>query len=187
MAAVERDGELVLTRGVRASVFDSEGNEYLDLTAGLWFANVGHGRTEIADAMGAQAGRLAAYSTFGDMANEPVLELADRLAAIAPVPDSKVFFTSGGSDAVDTAAKLVRRYWSLRGQPQRTTIITRERAYHGMHWGGTAHGRHRAQPSGVRGVGRRRRARGVGLDRRPGAGDRRAGRRHAWRPSSASR
>jgi adenosylmethionine-8-amino-7-oxononanoate aminotransferase len=72
------------------------------------------------------------------MANEPVVALADRLAAIAPVPGSKVFFTSGGSDAVDTAAKLVRRYWALRGQPRRTTIITRERAYHGMHWGGSA-------------------------------------------------
>ncbi len=140
MAAVERDGELVLTRGVQASVFDRAGNEYLDLTAGLWFANVGHGRAEIAEAMAEQAGRLAAYSTFGDMANEPVLALADRLAEISPVPDSKVFFTSGGSDAVDTAAKLVRRYWSLRGQPQRTTIITRDRAYHGMHWGGTAMG-----------------------------------------------
>jgi putrescine---pyruvate transaminase len=69
-----------------------------------------------------------------------VLALADRLATIAPVSDSKVFFTSGGSDAVDTAAKLVRRYWTLVGQPRRTTIITRDRAYHGMHWGGTAMG-----------------------------------------------
>ena len=103
MSTVERDGELVLTRGLQASVFDREGNEYLDLTAGLWFANVGHGRAEIAEARGDQAGRLAAYSTFGDMANEPVLALADRLAGIAPVADSKVFFTSGGSDAVDTS------------------------------------------------------------------------------------
>jgi putrescine aminotransferase len=140
MSAVERDGELVLTRGSQASVFDRAGNEYLDLTAGLWFANVGHGRAEIAEAMAEQAGRLAAYSTFGDMANEPVLALADRLSAMAPVTESKVFFTSGGSDAVDTAAKLVRRYWSLRGEPQRTTIVTRDRAYHGMHWGGTAMG-----------------------------------------------
>lgn len=138
MSAVEAAGELVLTRGSGASVFDAAGREYLDLTAGLWFANVGHGRTEIADAMGAQAASLAAYSTFGDMANEPVLALAERLAHLAPVPGSKVFFTSGGSDAVDTAAKLVRRYWSVQGQSRRTTIITRERAYHGMHWGGTA-------------------------------------------------
>ena len=138
MASVERDGELVLTSGVGAVVVDDGGREYLDLTAGLWFANVGHGRTEIADAMGAQARELAAYSTFGDMANRPVLELADRLAGIAPMSDAKVFFTSGGSDSVDTAAKLVRRFWSIQGHPGRTTIITRERAYHGMHWGGTA-------------------------------------------------
>ncbi|MFL6179750.1 MAG: aspartate aminotransferase family protein [Actinomycetes bacterium] len=138
MASVERGGEFVLTSGVGAVVVDDAGREYLDLTAGLWFANVGHGRTEIADAMGAQAGQLAAYSTFGDMANRPVLELADRLASIAPMADAKVFFTSGGSDSVDTAAKLVRRYWSIQGHPGRTTIITRERAYHGMHWGGTA-------------------------------------------------
>lgn len=138
MSAVEAVGELVLARGSGASVFDADGREYLDLTAGLWFANVGHGRREIADAMGAQASALAAYSTFGDLANEPVLGLAERLAVLAPVPDSKVFFTSGGSDAVDTAAKLVRRYWSVVGRPHKTTIITRERAYHGMHWGGTA-------------------------------------------------
>lgn len=138
MSAVERDGELVLSHGSGSSVVDVDGTVYLDLTAGLWFANVGHGRAEIADAMGAQAGRLAAYSTFGDMANGPIVELADRLSSIGPVPGSKVFFTSGGSDAVDTAAKLVRRYWAVRDVPQRTTIVTRERAYHGMHWGGTA-------------------------------------------------
>jgi adenosylmethionine-8-amino-7-oxononanoate aminotransferase len=138
MSEVERDGELVLSTGSGATVTDESGREYLDLTAGLWFTNVGHGRREIADAMAQQAGRLAAYSTFGDMANRPVLDLADRLSAMAPMPDAKVFFTSGGSDSVDTAAKLVRRHWSLRGSPERTTIITRARAYHGMHWGGTA-------------------------------------------------
>jgi adenosylmethionine-8-amino-7-oxononanoate aminotransferase len=138
MASVESDGELVLASGSGAVVVDEGGTEYLDLTAGLWFANVGHGRIEIADAMGAQAHTLAAYSTFGDMANRPVLELADRLADIAPMANAKVFFTSGGSDSVDTAAKMVRRFWSIMGHPGRTTIITRERAYHGMHWGGTA-------------------------------------------------
>jgi adenosylmethionine-8-amino-7-oxononanoate aminotransferase len=138
MAAVERDGELVLERGIGASVFDEHGREYLDLTAGLWFANVGHGRQAIAQAMAGQGLQLAAYSSFGDMANRPVLDLAERLASFAPVADSKVFFTSGGSDSVDTAAKLVRRYWSVRGHSARTTIVTRERAYHGMHWGGTA-------------------------------------------------
>ena len=137
MSAVERDGEFVITRGEGRYVFDRSGQRYLDMTAGLWFANVGHGRQEIADAVAEQTAKLASYSTFGDVANEPVLALAERISQIAPVPGSKVFFTSGGSDAVDTAAKLVRRYWHEVGEPSRTTIITRDRAYHGMHWGGT--------------------------------------------------
>jgi adenosylmethionine-8-amino-7-oxononanoate aminotransferase len=138
MSSVERDGELVLAEAEGPVVTDEDGRHYLDLTAGLWFANVGHGRAEIAAAMADQARSLAAYSTFGDMANRPALDLADRLAALAPMADAKVFFTSGGSDSVDTAAKLVRRFWSLQGHAGRTTIITRTRAYHGMHWGGTA-------------------------------------------------
>ena len=137
MSAVEREGEFVITRGYGQYVFDQAGERYLDMTAGLWFANVGHGRQEIADAVAEQTARLASFSTFGDMANEPVLALAERIAQISPVPGSKVFFTSGGSDAVDTAAKLVRRYWHEVGEPTRTTIVTRDRAYHGMHWGGT--------------------------------------------------
>src|SRR5262249_26334091 len=106
--------------------------------AGLWFANVGHGRQEIADAIGAQAARLAAHHTFGDVANRPVLDLADRVASIAPVPGSKVFFTSGGSDSVDSAVKLARRYWDQVGQPERTVVVVRDKAYHGMHMAGTS-------------------------------------------------
>ncbi len=138
MAEVDVAGELVLESGDGQYVVDEEGRRYLDATAGLWFANVGHGRREIADAVGRQAATLAAHSVFGDMANRPALDLAERVASLAPVADSKVFFTSGGSDSVDTAAKLVRRFWQVKGQAQRTTIITRDRAYHGMHWGGTA-------------------------------------------------
>ena len=138
MAVVERDGPFVLSRGEGQFVFDASERRYLDMTAGLWFANVGHGRTEIADAVGAQAAQLAHFSGFGDMTEQPALELAERVAAIAPVPDSKVFFTSGGSDAVDTAKKLVRRYWNVVGEPRRRIMLTRERAYHGMHWGGTS-------------------------------------------------
>jgi adenosylmethionine-8-amino-7-oxononanoate aminotransferase len=81
---------------------------------------------------------VAAYSTFGDYATQPTIDLAERLAGIAPVPGSKVFFTSGGSDSVDTAAKLARRYWHEVGQPQRTYVLGREKAYHGMHYAGTA-------------------------------------------------
>ncbi|MGH3386300.1 MAG: aspartate aminotransferase family protein [Nocardioidaceae bacterium] len=138
MGAVERDGEFVLTRGDGVRVYDAHGTEYLDATAGLWFAMVGHGRTELGVAAAEQIGTLAAYSTFGDYAVPATTELAERLATIAPVPDSKIFFTSGGSDSIDTAAKLARRYWHEVGKPQRTVVLGREKAYHGMHVAGTA-------------------------------------------------
>lgn len=138
MGAVERDREFVIARGEGCHVYDTEGNRYLDATAGLWFTNVGHGRAELAEVAARQMSTLAAYSTFGDYATPSTLELADRLAGIAPVPGSKVFFTSGGSDSVDTAAKLARRYWHEVGQPSRTIVIGRQKAYHGMHYAGTA-------------------------------------------------
>lgn len=138
MGAVERDGEFVVARGDGAWIWDAEGRRYLDATAGLWFTNVGHGRTEIADAVAQQIGRIAAYSTFGDYAVDTTVALAERLAAIAPVPGSKVFFTSGGSDSVDTAVKLARRYWRECGRAGKTIVIGREKAYHGMHVAGTA-------------------------------------------------
>jgi adenosylmethionine-8-amino-7-oxononanoate aminotransferase len=138
MGAVERDGEFIISRGEGAYVFDAEGNRYLDATAGLWFANVGHGRAELADAAAAQMRRIASYSIFGDYVTEPTVELAERLAGIAPVAGSKVFLTSGGSDSVDTAAKLARRYWNEVGRPDKRVMLGRERAYHGMHYAGTA-------------------------------------------------
>ena len=138
MGAVQRDGEFVVSRGEGAWIWDTAGRRYLDATAGLWFTNVGHGRTEIADAVAAQIGRIAAYSTFGDYAVDTTVALADRLAAMAPVPESKIFFTSGGSDSVDTAVKLARRYWAEVGRPTKSMIIGREKAYHGMHVAGTA-------------------------------------------------
>lgn len=130
--------ELVLVRGEGTRVWDEDGTEYLDATAGLWFANVGHGRTEIADAVAAQLGTLAAHHVFGDHANRPALDLAERVAALAPVPDAAVFFGTGGAEAVDTAAKIVRRYWALVGQPERTVIVSRTHAYHGTAAYGTS-------------------------------------------------
>jgi putrescine aminotransferase len=130
--------ELVLTRGERCRIWDDGGAEYVDATAGLWFANVGHGREEIAEAVGLQLRTLAAHHIFGDQANRPALALARRLAALAPVPDAAVFFTSGGGEAVDTAAKIVRRHWALIGQPQRTVIVSRSHAYHGTNAFGTS-------------------------------------------------
>ena len=138
MASVQAHGELELVRGDGVWVFDDHNRPYLDATASLWYCNVGWGRTEIADAAAAQMRRLPAYSTFGDLTNRPADELASRIAALAPVPGSKVFLTSGGSDSIDTATKMARRYWQLRGAPERTVLIRREKAYHGMHTAGTS-------------------------------------------------
>lgn len=138
MAAVCAGGELVIERGDGIHVWDEAGRRYLDATAALWYCNVGYGRDEIADAAAAQMRRLSAYSTFGDLSNRPAIELTERVASLAPVDDSRVFLTSGGSDSIDTAAKIIRRYWQLAGQPDRTIFITRERAYHGMHIAGTS-------------------------------------------------
>ena len=138
MGAIERDGEFVLERGEGAYVWDTHGRRYLDAAAGLWFANVGHGRREIADAVSEQVMRIAAYSTFGDYAVDTTVDLADRLAEIAPEPGHKVFFTSGGSDSIDSAVKLARRYWHEVGKPDKRLVLGREKAYHGMHVGGTS-------------------------------------------------
>lgn len=140
MGAVDRDGAFVVARGEGAYVFDTAGNRYLDATAGLWFANVGHGRGEIADAVADQLRIIAHYSNFGDITEAPTQELAEKLSSIAPVPGSKIFFTSGGSDSVETAAKLARRYWHEQGRPDKKILVGRRLAYHGMHYASTALG-----------------------------------------------
>jgi len=138
MRAITRGTELVLDRADGYYVYDTDGRRYLDATASLWYCNVGHGRTEIARAAFEQMQQLEAYSTFGDLTNPPVMALTDRLAQIAPVPGSVSFLTSGGSDSVDTAVKLARLYHKVKGEPQRTYILSRFRAYHGMHTAGTS-------------------------------------------------
>ena len=138
MGAV-RGAELVIERGEDVWVWDSSGKRYLDATASLWYANVGHGRREIADAVAEQMGTLEAYSVFGDFANRPALELAEALAERAPMP-SRVFLTSGGGDSIDTAAKIARRFWHERGQTDRTIMLSRNGGYHGTHGFGTTIG-----------------------------------------------
>jgi adenosylmethionine-8-amino-7-oxononanoate aminotransferase len=139
MGAVSRS-ELVIERGEGVYVFDSQGNRYLDATASLWYANLGYGRDEIADAVSAQMRKLAAYSTFGDFGNQPANELTARLADRAPMEDARVFLGSGGGDAIDTAAKIARRHWVLKGQPERVHLISRTQGYHGTHGFGTSIG-----------------------------------------------
>ena len=138
MSAVAAGGELILERGEGVHVWDESGRRYLDATAALWYCNVGYGRTEIADAAAAQMRRLPAYSHYGDVSSRPTTDLAERIAAVAPMADAAVFFTSGGGEAVETAVKLVRRYWSLLGRDEKTIVISRERAYHGLAGYGTS-------------------------------------------------
>jgi adenosylmethionine-8-amino-7-oxononanoate aminotransferase len=137
MAAVN-DDEVVIVRGRGALVWDDRGNEYIDGRAGLWYCGIGHGRSEIADAVAEQIRTLAAYDTFDRLANRPALDLAERVAAISPMPDGRVFFTSGGSESVDTAAKLARRYWHALDRPGKRLVVHRQHAYHGMNAYGTS-------------------------------------------------
>lgn len=132
MHAVAASGELILDRADGCHVWDEQGRRYLDATAALWYANVGYGREEIVAAAAAQMRRMHAYSHYGDVSSRPTTELAQRISAVAPMDDAAVFFTSGGGESVETAVKLVRRYWSLLDQPERTVLVSRERAYHGL-------------------------------------------------------
>jgi len=140
MAAVRESGLFTLTRADDVWLWDERGERYLDATASLWYANVGHGRAEIADAVRDQLLKLDAYSTFGDYANEPSETLAARLAAHAPMADAKVFLTSGGGDSIDTAAKLARKHFAAVGEPERVVLLSRANGYHGTHGFGTAIG-----------------------------------------------
>jgi putrescine aminotransferase len=139
MAAI-RGREFVITRGEGVWLYGEDGNRYLDGSASLWYCNVGHGRTEIADAVAAQMKELEAWSIFGEYATPPALELADALVERSSLEDAKIFFTTGGGDAIDTAAKLTRLYWQVLGSPDRLHIISRTNGYHGTMAFGTSLG-----------------------------------------------
>ena len=133
-----KDAERVIVRGEGAFLWDADGHRLFDGTASLWYCNIGHGRREIAEAVYDQMTRIEAYSTFQQYATRPPLDLSERLAQVSPIPSTKVFLTSGGSDAIDVAAKLARRYWNAAGRPDKQALVTRDRAYHGLHGIGTS-------------------------------------------------
>jgi putrescine---pyruvate transaminase len=135
-----RGHEVVIDRAEGIWIYDTDGRRFLDATASLWYTNVGHGRTEIADRVRDQMSKLEAYSTFGDWSNEPAMELAARLSEHAPMPDARVFFATGGGESIDTAAKLARQYWSVEGRPGKVHMVTRSAAYHGTNGFGTSLG-----------------------------------------------
>ncbi len=133
-----KDKEVVIASGDGAIITDTNGRDYIDATAALWYCNAGYGRKEIADAVAEQLARLPGYSSFGAYTTDATLLVAERLTSMAPIPNSVVFLASGGSDAIDTAMKLARRYWDVVGKPNKTLLVSREHSYHGMHALGTS-------------------------------------------------
>lgn len=127
----QKTGSLVVARGEGAHLWDEGGRKYLDAVGGMWCTNVGLGRREMAQAMAEQAEKLAYANYFVDMTNGPAARLATRLAELAPGDLNRVFFTTGGSTAVDTAVRMVSYYHHARGNPGKSGIVAREGSYHG--------------------------------------------------------
>ena len=124
-------GVRVIVRGDGPYLWDSEGKRILDGMSGLWTANVGHSRRELAEAAYEQMLKLPFYNTFFKTTHPPVVELSRKLAEIAPDNLNQVFYGSSGSESNDTAIRLIRHYWVLKGEPKRRIIISRKNAYHG--------------------------------------------------------
>jgi adenosylmethionine-8-amino-7-oxononanoate aminotransferase len=124
----------VIVRGEGPWVWDANGKRYLDGLSGLFVVQVGHGRQELADAGARQAAQLGYFPVWG-YAHPTAIELAERLSELTPGDLNRVFFTGGGSEAVESAWKLARQYFKVIGQPQRTKAISREISYHGTTMG----------------------------------------------------
>jgi putrescine---pyruvate transaminase len=124
-------GSRVIVRASGSTIHDADGNVLLDGMAGLWCVNIGYGRTELADVAREQMIELPFYNTFFRTATPPAIELATKIAGLLGGELQHVFFNNSGSEANDTALRLVRHYWSLKGRPDRTIVISRENAYHG--------------------------------------------------------
>jgi len=128
----------IFTEGKGVYLTDITGKKVLEAMSSLWNVNVGYGRKELADAAREQMEKLAFTNSFSSMSNEPAIRLAAKIAEITPGSLNAVFFTSGGSESNDTAYKLVRYYWKLKGRPEKTKIISRKKAYHGVNIGATS-------------------------------------------------
>ena len=137
-------GARVITRAENIYVWDSEGHKILDAMSGLWCVNVGYGREELASAAYRQMMMLPYYNSFFQTTNVPAVQLAARLAALAPEIGGRtfkhVFYSSSGSESNDSNVRMVRRYWDLLGQPERKVIIGRVNGYHGSTMAGASLG-----------------------------------------------
>lgn len=130
--------QIVIDRAEGCYIHTTDGRKLYDTTAALWYANVGHGRKELAEAAYKQMQKLETYHIFGRYVNDQAVALAERLAAMSPIADPKLILNSGGSDSIDAACKLARRHWQLQGRPTKTFVLSREHSYHGLHAFGTA-------------------------------------------------
>jgi putrescine aminotransferase len=129
--ALRARGARVIVRGDGIYLWDADGRRLIDGMSGLWCVNVGYGRTSITQAVARQMDVLPFYNSFFNTTNVPAVRLAERLARLAPPGFEHVFYTSSGSEANDTALRMVWRYWQLVGQPERRLVISRRNAYHG--------------------------------------------------------
>jgi 4-aminobutyrate---pyruvate transaminase len=125
-------GPLMITRGEGVRVFDDQGRDYIEGLAGLWCTALGWGEERLVEAAAAQMRKLPFYHLFSHKSHDPGVELCERLLAMAPAPMSKVFLANSGSEANDTAVKLIRYYSNALGRPDKKKIIAREKAYHGV-------------------------------------------------------
>ncbi|GGX91818.1 aminotransferase class III-fold pyridoxal phosphate-dependent enzyme [Massilia dura] len=139
-AALAQQGARVMVRGDGIYLWDSDGRKVLDAMSGLWCVNVGYGRRSMTEAVARQMDTLPFYNSFFNTTTIPAVQLAAKLAKLAPAGFDHVFFTGSGSEANDTNVRMVRRYWDLAGQPERTVIISRHNAYHGSTMAGASLG-----------------------------------------------
>src|SRR5438046_816688 len=130
--------QLIMVSGQGATLTDIEGREYVDGMASLWNVNVGYGREILAAAAAEQMTALAFSSAYGGFGTEPAIRLAAKLAELAPGDLEVTYFASGGGEANDTAYKIARLYWKLRGEPERVNIVSRIRDYHGLTYAATS-------------------------------------------------
>ncbi|MGQ9676134.1 MAG: aminotransferase family protein [Chloroflexota bacterium] len=135
LKAHSRQGPVVIVEGKGIWVHDAAGQEYLDGTAGLWCVNVGHGRKEIAEAAAVQMAKLAFSPMFWGFAHPVAINLATRLAEITPFGLNHFFFTSGGSESIESALKIARYYWYVQDKPQKIKFVSRLFGYHGVSYG----------------------------------------------------
>ncbi|HEY0247578.1 MAG TPA: aminotransferase class III-fold pyridoxal phosphate-dependent enzyme [Gryllotalpicola sp.] len=138
MGLAQGNQELIV-RGEGAYLYTGDGRRLFDGTATLWFANIGHGRADIAEAAARQMRELETHQIWSNFVHPRVAELSERLTgAMSPIPDAKVMFGSGGSDSGEMAFRLARLHWRLKGQESKVRILARHSAYHGLHAFGTS-------------------------------------------------